>query len=171
MARGFTYSLDGRIPDASLRVIDDAEQSLLVLLIDHQSEVGDDVHDLLVVEERPPPIDAEGETDTTEDLLEATALRIRSIEYRYRAVASARSVEALNLFASPERLEIACERLVYLDRITDGLLGEDLLGDLILIVCYDPSGSLYDGLGGAVVALELEGACAGEGLREAQHIV
>ena len=51
MARGFTYSLDCRIPDTSLRVIDDAEQSFLVLLIDHQSEVGDDVHDLLVVEE------------------------------------------------------------------------------------------------------------------------
>ena len=80
-------------------------------------------------------------------------------------------MEALNLFASPERLEIACERLVYLDGITDGLLGEDLLGDLVLIVCYDPAGSLYDGLGGAVVALELEGAGGGEGLREAQHIV
>ena len=89
MARGFTHPLDGCIPDASLRVIDDAKQSLLVLLIDHQSEVGDDVHDLLVIEERASPVDAEGEADTTEDLLEDTTLRIRSIEYRYRAVASA----------------------------------------------------------------------------------
>ena len=80
-------------------------------------------------------------------------------------------MEALDLLACPERFEIARERLVYSDRITYGLFGEDLLGDLILIVCYDPAGSLYDGLGGAVVALELEGAGGGEGLREAQYIV
>ena len=80
-------------------------------------------------------------------------------------------MKALHLVGDPEGFEVTRERLMYGDRLTDRLLREDILGDLVLIVCDDLPRSLDDGLRGAVVALELEGAGVGEGLLEAEDIV
>ena len=80
-------------------------------------------------------------------------------------------MKPLYLVGNPESFEVTRERLMYGDRLTDRLLREDILGDLVLIICDDLPRSLDDGLRGAVVALELEGAGVGEGLLEAEDIV
>ena len=80
-------------------------------------------------------------------------------------------MKTLHFVGDPESFEVTRERLMHGDRLTDRLLREDILGDLVLIVCDDLARSLDDGLRGAVVALELEGAGVGEGLLEAEDIV
>ena len=60
---------------------------------------------------------------------------------------------------------------MHLNRLPDGLLGEDLLGNLVLVVGDDAPCGRDDGLGGAVVALELEDLGRGEGLLEVEDII
>ena len=60
---------------------------------------------------------------------------------------------------------------MYLDWLPDSLLGEDLLRDLVLVVGDDAPSGRDDGLGGTVVALELEDLGRGEGLLEVEDII
>ena len=60
---------------------------------------------------------------------------------------------------------------MYLDWLPDGFLGEDLLRDLVLVVGDDAPSGRDDGLGRAVVALELEDLGRGEGLLEVEDII
>ena len=48
-------------------------------------------------------------------------------------------MKALHFVGDPEGFEVTRERLMYGDRLTDRLLREDILGDLVLIVCDDLS--------------------------------
>ena len=115
-----------------------------------------------MVKEGSPPVDAEGDAETTKDLLQRTALCIRAVEYGYGVVAlSLLSVQALDLLPSPECLEIPRESLMYLDRLPDS----------VLVVGDDAPSGRDDGLGGAVVALQLEDLGRGEGLLEVEDIV
>ena len=124
-----------------------------------------------MIKERTSAIDQEGKIDPTEDLLERTALCIRSVEHSDLSIASSLTVESLYLLCYPESLEISRQSLVHLDGLTDFFLGEDILGDLILIVRYDPPSSSDDSLGRAVVSLQLESTSAGEGLGEREDII
>ena len=67
------------------------------------------------------------------------------------------------LLSCPERLEVTRERLMYLDWLPDSFLREDLLRDLVLVVGDNAPSGRDDGLGRAVVALELEDLGRGEG--------
>ena len=123
-----------------------------------------------MVEEGAPAVDAEGDAEATEDLLKGAALRIGAVEHGDAAVGLARADEAADLLACPEGLEVARHGLVYLDGLALLLLGEDGLGDLIFVLSDDAARCRYDGLGGAIVTLELEDACPSEGLLKAQDV-
>ena len=124
-----------------------------------------------MVEERASAVDAERKTNTAENLLKGTALGIGAVKDGDRTVGIALVVQALHFVSYPECLEVSRESFVHGDGVTDRFLGENFLGDLVLIVRYDLPCSLDDGLCGAIVALELEGARCGEGLLKAEDVI
>ena len=104
-------------------------------------------------------------------MLEGTTLRIGAVEDGHRTVVVSIAVQSLHFVGDPECLEISCEGFVHGDGLADRFLGEDFLGDLVLIVRDDLPCGLDDGLCGAIVALELEGARRGEGLLKTEDVV
>ena len=70
----------GRIADSTCRIVDDTLESLLVVGIRHETEVSDDILDLLALEEAESTINAIRNALFSELFLEASALGISTVE-------------------------------------------------------------------------------------------
>ena len=104
-------------------------------------------------------------------MLEGTTLRIGAVEDGHRTVVISIAVQSLHFVGDPKCLKVTCEGFMHGDGFANRFLGENFLGNLVLIVRDDLPCSLDDGLCGAVVALELEGARRGESLLKTEDVV
>ena len=147
----------GCIADTTSRIVDNALESLLVIGIGDQTEIGDDVLDFLALIETHTAIDAIRNALFTKLLLEAAALRIGAIENgEVGILTSILTLDALDILAHDERLLlIAIGRLVE-QLFAHGILAKHIFLNLILVALDETVGSIHDILRTTIVLLQLE---------------
>ena len=146
------------IADAAGGIVDHALESLLVVEIAQQAEVGEDVFDFLALIERKTTVDAVGEVALAEHVLEGATLGVGAIEdgdlveaHAFRAVQPRDDAHHLG------RLFLVSGGGHDTDFVAFFVFAEHHLFYLPLVVGDDTVGSTDDVLGGAIVLLELDG--------------
>ena len=150
------YPLDAGLANAAFGQIDDALGRDLVGWIDHQLQVGHQVADLGAVEEAGAADHAVGQPGAQQHVLQHPGLGVGAVEHREVAVTAALAVQPLHLAGNPTALVALVGRLVKRHRLANGGGGEQPLRLTLLIVGNHSVGGFQDGLGGAVVLLQLD---------------
>ena len=172
-----------RVADAAGRVVDDTPDSLVVIGIDNEPEIADGVFHLLALVERQAAIDAVGNrvahitvliaaSTVAQGLLEDTGLSIGAVEHGIVLVAVALArLEGSNLVGNDIGLLIVAEAPDDRDFLAHLVLAEQMFGNLTLVFLDEAVGGIGDGLGGTVIALELEGLDIGIEALQSQDVV
>ena len=143
--------------DATSRIVDDALDGLLIVGVSHHSEVCDDVLDFLALIETQSAINAIRNALLSEFLLEATALRIGTIEDgKILIFIVFLTLDALDVLSHDDRLLLVAIGWLILYLFALGILAVHILRYLVAVVLDQAVGCLHDGLGGAIILLQLE---------------
>ena len=164
--------VDGRIADAACRIVDNTLESLLVVGVGHQAEVGYDVLDFLALVERQTAVDAVRDVVLAHLLLERTALCIRAVQDGKVAPMSVLlTAQPLDVLTHDDGLFAVGIGRLQRQHVAHLVAAIHILLYLAFILAYQRVGSLHDKLRRAVVLLQLEKAGAVIGLAEVQDIV
>ena len=124
-----------RIADATCRIVDDASQRLLVIGIDHHTEIGDDILYLLALIEAQSAINPIRDTVLAHLLFERTALRIGTIENgKIREFTMVLSAQAFDIITNYHRLLFITIGRLQRQLLTDLVLAEHFLTNLPLVL-------------------------------------
>ncbi len=162
----------GGVADAACGAVDGALQCLLVVRIDHHTEIGNDVLDFLALIERQSAIHTIRDAALAHRLLEDAALCVRAVQHREVGVRHA-VPRVHRRYASGNDLAL----LDVADRTHHGYgialfaLRIDILLYLHLVLADETVCCTDDVLCGAVVLLQLEHPCALECPCEVEYVV
>ena len=144
----------GCIADTTSRIVDDALESLLVIGIGDQTEIGNNVLDFLALIETHTAIDAIRNALFTKLLLEASALRIGAIENgEVGILTSILTLDALDILAHDERLLLIAIGWLVNQLLAHGILAKHIFLNLILVALDETVGSIHDILRTTIVLL------------------
>ena len=148
---------NGGITDSSCRIVDDALEGLLIIGVNNQTEVGNDILDLLTLIEAETAINPIRNALLEHLFLESAALSIGAIENG--------KIVILAVFPAHQPSDfVADDGSFFL--IAVGLLQDntfalvittiDIFGNLPLVLLDKTVGGLYDALRAAVILFQLE---------------
>ncbi len=144
-------------PYSSCRIVDDTLDSLFIIRIRHQTEIGYDVLDFLTLVETQSAIDAIRNTLLSELLLEAAALGIGTIENgKVIILAAILALDTLHVLRHNRRLFLVAVSRLILNLLTLRILAEHILRNLVAVVFNQTVSRLNDGLGRTVVLFQFE---------------
>ena len=137
-----------------------------------QAQIGDGILDLLSLIEGESAVDAVRDFPAAEFFLETAALAIGAVQDGHLAEGQVLLlVEACEIAHDGACLVDVAVGEEHLDEPPLVVAAEYLLGYLAAVVLYEAAGSIHDGLGGAVVLLQLEEPRPLVSLLEVQDIV
>ena len=144
-------------PYSSCRIVDDTPDSLFIIRIRHQTEIGYDVLDFLTLVETQSAIDAIRNTLLSELLLEAAALGIGAVENsKVIILATILALDTLHILRHNRRLFLVAVSRLILNLLALRILAEHILRNLVAVVLYQTVSRLNDGLGRTVVLFQFE---------------
>ena len=144
------------IADAARRVVDHTSQRLVIIGVDDQAQVADGIFHFLALVERQAAVDAIGNrashvamlvatTTVTQGFLQYARLGIGAIEHGVVLVAVAlASLQCGNLVGDNVGFLIVAEALDDGDAVTDGILAEQVLGNLPVVLLDEAVGGFGD---------------------------
>ena len=143
--------------DSTSRIVDDTLDSLFIIRIRHQTEIGYDVLDFLALVETQSAIDAIRNTLLSELLLEAAALGIGTVENgKITILAAILAPDTLHILRNNHRLFLVAVSRLILNLLTLRILAEHILRNLVAVMLDQTVSRLNDGLGRTVVLFQLE---------------
>ena len=138
-------------------IVDDTLQGLLIIGIDHHTEIGNHVLDLLALVEAQAAIDAIRDTVLAHLFLEGTALGIGAVEDGKIAVfASLLTTDTTDILAHDDGLFLVAIGRFKLELLALVVPTENVLGNLSFVLANQTVGSPYDELRRTVVLLQFE---------------
>ncbi len=144
------------IPNSSFGVVDDALEGLFVGWVDGKAEVGHEVLDLFALVERESTYDFIGQIQFAKCLLHGAGLGVGPVEYGKVTVLEFLVVFLLKDGGCHEpSLLVVGGGFDQFDQVSLGVGGPYHLFELGLVLVNDGVGRFHDGLGGAVVLLQL----------------
>ncbi len=160
------------LSDAARGIIDHALQGLFIARVAHQAEVADEVLDLFALVEAEAAVDAVGEVELAQRFLHAAALRVGAVQDGEALVRHLVLHLGLEDAVRHEgAFLVVAERAVYADLLALAVVGPDGLLDLVLVLLDERIGGAHDGLGAAVVLLELEELMVGVIVSEVEDVL
>ena len=143
--------------DSTSRIVDDTLDSLFIIRIRHQTEIGYDILDFLTLVETQSAIDAIRNTLLSELLLEAAALGIGTVENgKVIILAAILALDTLHILRHNRRLFLVAISRLILNLLALRILAEHILRNLVAVVLDQTVSRLNDGLGRTVVLLQFE---------------
>ena len=158
--------------DATCRIVDDAFKGLFIVVIDGQSEVGNDVFYLFPLIKAQSPINAIRDMLPPHFLFERSTLRVGAVENgKLVVVAPLLPLQTLDILAHHKSF-----LLIRVNRLEQELLAfivpaKHIFAYLPLVVTYQTVGRLHDVLRRAVVLFEFEESSLGKLLLKVENIV
>ena len=144
-------------PYSTSRIVDDTLDSLFIIRIRHQTEIGYDVLNFLALVETQSAINAIRNTLLSELLLEAAALGIGAVENgKITILAAILAPDTLHVLRHNRRLFLVAVSRLILNLLTLRILAEHILRNLVAVMLDQTVSCLNDGLGRAVVLLQFE---------------
>ena len=143
--------------DSTSRIVDDTLDSLFIIRIRHQTEIGYDVLDFLALVETQSAINAIRNTLLSELLLEAAALGIGTVENGKITILTAiLAPDTLHVLRHNRRLFLVAVSRLILNLLALRILAEHILRNLVAVMLDQTVSRLNDGLGRAVVLFQFE---------------
>ena len=159
-------------PYATCRVVDDAPNGLVIIRVDHHSEIGYDVLYLLTLVETQSAIYAIRYSTPAHLLLQHAALHVSAVEYGKSLIPRRlRLAHRPYHVTHPYGLELVRTGRIELHRVAHVVLAVHVLVYLPLVVRYETVGRIDYILRAAVVLLELEHLGLGVQAAEPKYIV
>ena len=144
-------------PYSSCRIVDDTLDSLFIIRIRHQPEIGYDVLDFLALVETQSAIDAIRNTLLSELLLEAAALGIGTVENgKITILAAILAPDTLHVLRNNHRLFLVAVSRLIQNLLALRILAEHILRNLVAVMLDQTVSRLNDSLGRAVVLFQFE---------------
>ena len=149
--------LHGRVSDATSRIVDDALESLLVIRVGNETEIGYDVLDFLALVEAQAPINTIRNALFAKFFLKATALGVGTVKNGKVAIfATVLTLDAFDVLADYQSLFlVAIGRLVQ-QFLALVILAEHILWYLVAVMLDEAVGCVDDGLRTTIVLFEFE---------------
>ena len=148
------------IPDSSCRIVDDTLESLFIVRIHRQTEIGHHILHFFPLIKRESSINTVRYAALAQCLLKNTALCIRTVKDGKIMIGISRlGMQLRNLVGhdfSFFHVAISCK---HADRFPLVFLGEHLLLNLVAVFGNQAVRRIHDGLRGAVILLQLEQPC------------
>ena len=164
--------VDGGLANAASRIIDDALECLLVGRIGNESQIADDILDLLALIERQASVDAIEDVALAQRFLERAALCIGAVEDG--------NVAVVITLVIVKRLYTSSHLIGFLqvgvgageDEFRASVVfAEDCLAYLILVLRNERIGGIHNVLRRAIVLLQLEKLGVGDLVLHIQNVV
>ena len=147
----------GSSTDATSRIIDDTLESLLIVRVGNEAEIGDDILDFLTLIETQSTINTIWNALLSEFLLEASALGIGTIENGKLIVSAIiLPLDALDILRHNQRLLLVAVGRLILNLLSFIIFAEHLFLNLIAVMMNQTVGSLHDGLSRSVVLFQFK---------------
>ena len=139
------------------RIVDDTLDSLFIIRIRHQTEIGYDILDFLALVETQSAINAIRNTLLSELLLKAAALGIGAVENgKITILAAILALDTLHILRHNRRLFLVAVSRLILNLLALRILAEHILRNLVAVVFNQTVSRLNDGLGRTVVLFQFE---------------
>ena len=171
LGRDFLGGEHGRLADGALGLVDDAAQPDDVARVVDDAQIGDEVLDLLALEELGAAEQPVRDARLDEILLNDAGLGVHPVEDGVVAVAHSLGDVLLDGVGDEFRLGVLVGELAQLDLLPRAVLGPEVFALAGHVVADDLVGGVEDVLGGAVVLLEPDDGRAGELLLKAQDVL
>ena len=147
----------GSSTDATSRIIDDTLESLLIVRIGNETEIGDDILDFLTLIETQSTINTIWDTLLSEFLLEAAALGIGTIENGKLIISTIiLSLDALDILRHYQSLLLVAVGRLILYLLSFIIFAEHLFLNLIAVMMNQTVSCLHDSLSRTVVLFQLK---------------
>ena len=144
-------------PYSTSRIVDDTLDSLFIIRIRHQTEISNNILNLLALVETQSAINAIRNTLLSELLLEAAALGIGTVENgKITILAAILAPDTLHVLRHNRRLFLVAVSRLILNLLTLRILAEHILRNLVAVMLDQTVSRLNDGLGRAVVLFQFE---------------